>query len=145
MTFDHEPRADESRIGARLHDLDQIARVVDVVVGDVYPTDLLRLDDREHILEPLLPVRRRPGVDDDRLGAFDDQRVQGDPEWPDASFKKLLQIAFRDRFIKSLDHPVIRALRGELLLVLALGNLARFGLWTVNFQPPPESGQNQFA
>jgi hypothetical protein len=36
-----------------------------------------------------------------------------DPEWPDVSFQRILEIAFRDRFIRTLDHPVIRRLRGE--------------------------------
>jgi hypothetical protein len=36
-----------------------------------------------------------------------------DPEWPDLSFRELLKLCFKDRFIQSLDHPVLRALRGE--------------------------------
>ena len=36
-----------------------------------------------------------------------------DPEWPDIPFQKILEIAFRDRFITDLDHPVVRRLRGE--------------------------------
>jgi hypothetical protein len=38
----------------------------------------------------------------------------GEPEWPDIAFKKILEIAFRDKRIDSLDHPVLRRLRGEL-------------------------------
>jgi hypothetical protein len=34
-----------------------------------------------------------------------------EPEWPDCSFKRLLEIAFRDRYIKTIDHPVLRRLR----------------------------------
>jgi hypothetical protein len=37
-----------------------------------------------------------------------------DPEWPDLPFKELLRIAFKDRLIESLDHPVLKKLRGEL-------------------------------
>ena len=37
----------------------------------------------------------------------------GDPDWPDVSFQRILEIAFKDRFIRTLDHPVIRRLRGE--------------------------------
>lgn len=51
------------------------------------------------------------------LGAYEVLESTGnipEPEWPDVSFKKLLQIAFRDKFVKSLDHAVIRTLRGEL-------------------------------
>ena len=36
-----------------------------------------------------------------------------DPIWPTASLKDLLKIGFRDRLVDSLDHPVIRRLRGE--------------------------------
>jgi hypothetical protein len=35
------------------------------------------------------------------------------PEWPDVSFKELLRIAFRDRLVDRLDHPLIKRLRGE--------------------------------
>jgi hypothetical protein len=38
----------------------------------------------------------------------------GEPEWPDLPFKELLRLAFKDRFIDSLDHPELRRLRGEL-------------------------------
>jgi hypothetical protein len=37
----------------------------------------------------------------------------GTPEWPDKSFRDLLSIAFRDKQIDSLDHPVLQRLRGE--------------------------------
>jgi hypothetical protein len=36
-----------------------------------------------------------------------------EPEWPQLSFKEILRLAFKDRFINSADHPVIRKLRGE--------------------------------
>jgi hypothetical protein len=36
-----------------------------------------------------------------------------DPEWPDLSFPEILKLCFRDRFIEDIDHPVLRALRGE--------------------------------
>ena len=51
------------------------------------------------------------------LGAYDVFEATGDfpePEWPDISFQELLQVAFRDKFIQSLDHPVIQRLRGQL-------------------------------
>ena len=36
-----------------------------------------------------------------------------EPEWPEGlDFKDLLKIAFKDRFIESLDHPVVRQLMG---------------------------------
>jgi hypothetical protein len=35
-----------------------------------------------------------------------------EPEWPDVSFAEVLKIAFKDRFIRTVDHPVLRRLRG---------------------------------
>jgi len=35
------------------------------------------------------------------------------PEWPDLSLEQILELAFRDRFIDSVDHPVLKKLRGE--------------------------------
>ena len=36
-----------------------------------------------------------------------------DPEWPDVPLNGLLRIAFRDRLVDRLDHPVIKRLRGQ--------------------------------
>jgi len=36
-----------------------------------------------------------------------------DPVWPTATFKELLKIGFRESLIDSLDHPVLKRLRGE--------------------------------
>ena len=36
-----------------------------------------------------------------------------DPDWPDLSLRAILELCFKDRAIDSVDHPVIRALRGE--------------------------------
>jgi hypothetical protein len=36
-----------------------------------------------------------------------------EPTWPDLAFPDILRLAFKDRFIQSHDHPVLRALRGE--------------------------------
>jgi hypothetical protein len=51
------------------------------------------------------------------LGAYEIFEATADlpePVWPEESFKKVIEVAFRDRYIRSLDHPVIRRLRGEL-------------------------------
>jgi hypothetical protein len=50
------------------------------------------------------------------LGAYEVFQATGElppPQWPDLPFRELLRIAFRDRFINSPDHPVLRSLRGE--------------------------------
>jgi hypothetical protein len=36
-----------------------------------------------------------------------------EPNWPESPFKELLRVAFKDKFIDSLDHPILRKLRGE--------------------------------
>jgi hypothetical protein len=49
------------------------------------------------------------------LGAYDITVATGEmaePAWPDLSFQELVRIAYRDRMITSLDHPVVKRLRG---------------------------------
>jgi hypothetical protein len=51
------------------------------------------------------------------LGAYEVFQATADlpePEWPEISLQMLLSIAFKDRFIQNLDHPVVRRLRGEI-------------------------------
>ena len=50
------------------------------------------------------------------LGAYDVFVATGqhpDPHWPEQPFGDLLKVAFKDRLIDSLEHPVLRKLRGE--------------------------------
>jgi hypothetical protein len=50
------------------------------------------------------------------LGAYEIYEATGsipDPEWPEYGFKEILKIAFRDRYIDTIEHPVLRRLRGE--------------------------------
>ena len=49
------------------------------------------------------------------LGAYETYVATGDlpePEWPEKSFQDLLRVAFRDRYVDTLDHPVVKRLRG---------------------------------
>ena len=49
------------------------------------------------------------------LGAYEVFQAQGDipdPDWPDTPFRELLRVAFKDKFIDRIDHPVLRKLRG---------------------------------
>jgi hypothetical protein len=51
------------------------------------------------------------------LGGYDVFKAMSDlpePEWPDMSMQQIMDIAFKDRLINSLEHPVIRRLRGAL-------------------------------
>jgi hypothetical protein len=50
------------------------------------------------------------------LGAYEVLQATGqlgEPDWPVLPFAELLRIAFKERYIASLDHPVLRRLRGE--------------------------------
>ena len=44
---------------------------------------------------------------------FEAQAQLSELEWPAVTMGELLRIAFKDRYILSLDHPVLRRLRGE--------------------------------
>jgi hypothetical protein len=50
------------------------------------------------------------------LGAYDVCQATAklpEPQWPDLPFRELLRVAFKDKFIDTLDHPVLKKLRGE--------------------------------
>jgi hypothetical protein len=50
------------------------------------------------------------------LGAYETTTstyVTAEPVWPELSFEELVRIAYRDRMITSLDHPVVKRLRGQ--------------------------------
>jgi hypothetical protein len=49
------------------------------------------------------------------LGAYEllaAEKLTIKPQWPEVSFQELIRIAFKDRLIADLDHPVIKRLRG---------------------------------
>lgn len=50
------------------------------------------------------------------LGAYVIYEAAGsipEPEWPDLSFDEILRLAFKDKIVRSLEHPVVKRLRGE--------------------------------
>jgi hypothetical protein len=50
------------------------------------------------------------------VGAYDIFTATADwpePQWPDLTLNQLLRTAFKGRVISSLDHPVLKRLRGE--------------------------------
>lgn len=52
-----------------------------------------------------------------QLGAYEVFEAVGDldePIWPEIAFAEALRIAFQDRFIADMDHPVLRRLRGAI-------------------------------
>jgi hypothetical protein len=51
------------------------------------------------------------------LGAYDIYTAVSEleePQFPDTSFEELLAIAFKGRTIDSLDHPIVKKIRGEI-------------------------------
>ncbi|KRR02441.1 hypothetical protein CQ12_37725 [Bradyrhizobium jicamae] len=49
------------------------------------------------------------------LGAYEIFEAQGsipDPIWPELSFEEIIRIAFKDKIIRSFDHPVVKRLCG---------------------------------
>jgi hypothetical protein len=49
------------------------------------------------------------------LGAYEmfvAESAMSEPVWPEATYQDLIRLAFRDRLITSVDHPVIKRLRG---------------------------------
>jgi hypothetical protein len=50
------------------------------------------------------------------LGAYEitlAESVMADPVWPGLSYQDLVRIAYRDRMVASIDHPVVKRLRGQ--------------------------------
>lgn len=45
---------------------------------------------------------------------FESTADLGEPTWGTLSFDQIVAIAFKDRFITKMDHPVLRRLRGEI-------------------------------
>jgi len=37
-----------------------------------------------------------------------------EPEWPELTLARAIELAFRDRLIDTADHPVLRQLRGQI-------------------------------
>jgi hypothetical protein len=59
------------------------------------------------------PVRTASNRD---LGAYDIFTTPSQiemPAWPEESWEQLITVAFKDKVIESVDHPVVRRLRGE--------------------------------
>lgn len=49
------------------------------------------------------------------LGAYEIYEAAAtipDPTWPDLTYQEILRIAFKDRYVDGLDHPVVKRLRG---------------------------------
>jgi hypothetical protein len=58
-------------------------------------------------------VRVKANMDLGAYEIFEAGSLMADPVWPEISFQEILRIAFRDRIIDRIDHPVVKWLRGE--------------------------------
>lgn len=50
------------------------------------------------------------------LGAYEiavAEHEMSDPVWPDLPFQELVRLAYRDRLVTAIDHPVVKRLRGQ--------------------------------
>jgi hypothetical protein len=64
----------------------------------------------QHAMKGWVRVKSNMG-----LGAYEIFEAEGslpEPIWPELSFGEIVRIAFKDRVIRSLDHPVVKRLRG---------------------------------
>jgi hypothetical protein len=57
-------------------------------------------------------VRTKPNTSLQAYEIFVAESSMSEPVWPEATYQDLIRLAFRDRVIDSLDHPVIKRLRG---------------------------------
>jgi hypothetical protein len=58
-------------------------------------------------------VRVKANMDLGAYEMYEAGSLMADPVWPELSFQEILRIAFRDRIIDRIDHPVVKRLRGE--------------------------------
>jgi hypothetical protein len=58
-------------------------------------------------------IRIKPNMNLGAYEAGEAQSVMVEPEWPKHTFQDLVRIAFRDCVITTLDHPVVKRLRGQ--------------------------------
>jgi hypothetical protein len=57
-------------------------------------------------------VRVKPNMNMGAYDVFKAETASAEPEWPQEDFWTLIRIAFRDHLITTIDHPVIKRLRG---------------------------------
>lgn len=41
------------------------------------------------------------------------ESLENKPRWPERTFEEIIKIAFKDRYIRTLEHPIVKALRGD--------------------------------
>ena len=58
-------------------------------------------------------IRMQANMADGRYDTLEAMGQIPEPEWPEVPFPEMLKICFGDRYIDSLDHPILKQLRGE--------------------------------
>lgn len=58
-------------------------------------------------------IRLAPNMGASTYDVIEAANTFPDPAWPEATLQRLLEMAFKDRFIDDIDYPVLRRLRGE--------------------------------
>lgn len=56
-------------------------------------------------------------VGNKELGAYEYVKARGDlgePQWPDKTYRELIELGFKDRVIDTLEHSVVRDLYGDI-------------------------------
>lgn len=101
-----------------------VAMVKGSVVPFLWPLTLPRADGRSNrwnesaIGSALLAEKQWVRVVSDMsAGAYIPHVAQAelpDPSWPGTTLQELIKLAFAQRIIRDLDHPVLRQLRGEI-------------------------------
>ena len=59
------------------------------------------------------PVRMASNVSAGAYEVFTTPSKVPFPDWPEESWEDLIEVAFRGKMIESVDHPVLKRLRGE--------------------------------
>jgi hypothetical protein len=59
-------------------------------------------------------IRLRANLNLGAYEIFEAEAKVPEPVWPEISFPEILKIAFRDRLVDRIDHPVLKRLRGAL-------------------------------
>jgi len=58
-------------------------------------------------------VRVQASMADGKYDVFEATGNIPDPEWPEMTFGEMLKLCFEDRFIDTVEHPILKQLRGE--------------------------------
>ena len=58
-------------------------------------------------------VRVQADMSAGSYAVFEATGARPEPEWPDLTFKEMLELSFKNRLIDSPDHPFVRELLGE--------------------------------